>query len=188
MISVFLNRPVPSLSKLSPSTSVRSPPGTSSRRIVATTAIGSVAAVIAPTTNARPNGSPMPRYRATATTTADATTPGMASARIGPSTGRRAVQSMAYAAAKTRPGTNTPRTRPGVIASPISGKSRAPHSPAITRTTESGSDARRARAATTVAAARSATATRTTRIGSITPRFSPVVQCARYASSSRSSR
>ena len=160
-------RPVPSFKRLSPSTRVRRPRGTSSRRIVATTATGSVAAVMAPTTKASSSGTPTPRCRANATTTADASTPGIASATIGARTGRSSAQSIEYAAAKTKPGTNTPRTRPGVTASPISGKRVAPNNPARTRTTESGSAARRASAATTVAVAISATAARISRSGSV---------------------
>src|SRR2546423_1256644 len=95
-----------------------------------------------------------------ATMTAEASTPGIASATTGPRTGRSSAQSIEYAAANTNPGTNTPRTRPGVIARPMSGKRIAPQSPAMTSTTESGNETRRARAASPIATARSATAMR----------------------------
>src|SRR5438105_10589690 len=149
--------PVPSYRRLPDSTSARRPAGTPSRRIVATTAIGSVAAVIAPTTNASSKRRPTAE-RAAATTAAEATTPGTARPMTGPSTARSSDQSIAYAAANTSPGTKTPRTSAGVTAKRTAGNSAAPASPTRTSTTDSGSPTRRAMAATAVAEARSATA------------------------------
>ena len=71
--------PVPSLSRLSPSTIVDSAGGTRSRLNVATTAAGSVADTIAPTMNARSSGRPVARLSTTATMAAEMTTPGTAS-------------------------------------------------------------------------------------------------------------
>ena len=58
---------MPSLRRLSPSTSVDSAGGTRSRLKVATTAAGSVAETIAPTMNARSSRRPVPTFRTSAT-------------------------------------------------------------------------------------------------------------------------
>ena len=70
---------MPSLKRLSPSTSVDSAGGTRRRLNVATTAAGSVAETIAPTMNARSRRRPVARFRTIATIPAEITTPGIAS-------------------------------------------------------------------------------------------------------------
>ena len=67
---------VPSLNRLSPSTSVARRRGAPRFRKVAMTATGSVAATIAPTTMPSSNGRPVARFSTTATIAAETRTPG----------------------------------------------------------------------------------------------------------------
>ena len=80
--------PVPSLKRLSASTSVASRRGESSPLKVAMTATGSVAASIAPTMNACAGGNPAPRFKTSATSAALTRTPGPASSETPSSDGR----------------------------------------------------------------------------------------------------
>jgi len=125
-------RPVPSLSRLSPSMRVRSCCGMRSRVRVATTATGSVADVIAPMTKAMPRGRPAP------TTSAEMTTPGIANPTSAGNSPRTSRHSRSKAASKMSPGTSTRSTRSAEISGRTPGKSWPTAIPSRTSATDSG--------------------------------------------------
>ncbi len=129
---------MPSLKRLSPSTVAARRCGTPSRRKVAITAAGSVAATMAPTMKPSSRGSPVPRKSAAATTTATTMTPGPASRATLPADRRRAVRSMWMAASKTSPGRSTTRTSSGVTSSCRSGSNSEATSPTATKARVNG--------------------------------------------------
>ena len=105
---------VPSLRRLSLSMSVASRRGEPSCLKVETTATGSVAATIAPTTNPSSMRRPVATLRMTATSAAVMSTPGTARSATPPRDVRKSLNSILSAASKTRPGRRTRRTSSGV--------------------------------------------------------------------------
>src|SRR5262245_2029512 len=147
--------PVPSLSRLSASTTVERSLGARSRLNRATTATGSVADSIAPRMNASPRSSPVAAETTRATTAAVIRTPGAARIEISPNDRRSSARSSLYAASNTSPGRRTARISSGVIRTSALGTSSVSPRPAMTRATELGTAVRRAMNATPVAIATS---------------------------------
>src|SRR5450759_777439 len=155
-----MTRLVPSLRRLSPSTSVRSRSGAASRRKVATTAAGAVAQTMAPTSRPDPSEIPVPRWTTTATTSAVRITPGTASTTTRETAHRKGSSGVRNDASKIRPGRSTASTRSGVIPRGASGRTNPAARPRRTRPTTYGSRIRRATRPTTEAAVTRITKTR----------------------------
>src|SRR5882672_6269755 len=101
--------PVPSLNRLSPSRIAASPPGAFNRRSSVTTAIGSVAARIAPKRNPLAQLKPSSGWVTAPISSTVMATPTVASSETGSILRRSSARSRVRAAAKTRPGTNASR-------------------------------------------------------------------------------
>ena len=147
--------PVPSLSRLSASTTVDRRAGARSRLNSATTATGSVADSIAPRMKASPRSRPVIVDTTTATIAAVMITPGAARNEITRNDRRSSPTSILYAASNTSPGSRTARIRSGVMSTPPPGTAIARPRPAITSATELGIATRRATSAIPVASASS---------------------------------